>query len=151
MRIRPATLGQASRISGVSPADIGILMVWLKRGSGGEPGKEELTFKVEARSARRSLWPLTCRCAALRLRSLSDENILQHADRRGRYRLGAARPRRGGAGERVKAVVHDSVVTLSEVQLMTLPAEQVLAHQYRGSRSYFKRRCRTPVMTAWIS
>jgi tRNA uridine 5-carboxymethylaminomethyl modification enzyme len=31
-RIRPATLGQASRISGVSPADIGILMVWLKRG-----------------------------------------------------------------------------------------------------------------------
>jgi tRNA uridine 5-carboxymethylaminomethyl modification enzyme len=32
MRIRPATLGQASRISGVSPADVGILMVWLKRG-----------------------------------------------------------------------------------------------------------------------
>ena len=31
MKIRPATLGQASRISGVSPADIGILMVWLKR------------------------------------------------------------------------------------------------------------------------
>ena len=31
LKIRPATLGQASRISGVSPADIGILMVWLKR------------------------------------------------------------------------------------------------------------------------
>lgn len=31
IRIRPATVGQASRISGVSPADIGILMVWLKR------------------------------------------------------------------------------------------------------------------------
>ena len=31
-KIRPATLGQASRISGVSPSDIGILMVWLKRG-----------------------------------------------------------------------------------------------------------------------
>lgn len=31
VQIRPATLGQASRISGVSPADIGILMVWLKR------------------------------------------------------------------------------------------------------------------------
>ncbi len=31
IKIRPATLGQASRISGVSPADIGILMVWLKR------------------------------------------------------------------------------------------------------------------------
>jgi tRNA uridine 5-carboxymethylaminomethyl modification enzyme len=29
--IRPTTLGQASRISGVSPADIGIIMVWLKR------------------------------------------------------------------------------------------------------------------------
>ena len=34
-KIRPATLGQASRISGVSPADIGILTVWLKRGSAG--------------------------------------------------------------------------------------------------------------------
>ena len=33
IKIRPATLGQASRISGVSPADIGILTVWLKRGS----------------------------------------------------------------------------------------------------------------------
>jgi tRNA uridine 5-carboxymethylaminomethyl modification enzyme len=36
-KIRPATLGQASRISGVSPADISILMVWLKRhGTQGE-------------------------------------------------------------------------------------------------------------------
>ena len=32
-RIQPATLGQASRISGVSPSDIGILMVWLKQGA----------------------------------------------------------------------------------------------------------------------
>ena len=31
-KIRPATLGQAARISGVSPADISIVMVWLKRG-----------------------------------------------------------------------------------------------------------------------
>jgi tRNA uridine 5-carboxymethylaminomethyl modification enzyme len=35
-KLRPATLGQASRISGVSPADISILTVWLKRiGNGG--------------------------------------------------------------------------------------------------------------------
>jgi tRNA uridine 5-carboxymethylaminomethyl modification enzyme len=30
-QIRPGTVGQASRISGVSPADISILLVWLKR------------------------------------------------------------------------------------------------------------------------
>ncbi len=40
-KIRPITLGQAARISGVSPSDIGILMVWLKRGgqlpAGSEP------------------------------------------------------------------------------------------------------------------
>ncbi len=35
-KMRPATLGQASRISGVSPADVSILAVWLKRtGSNG--------------------------------------------------------------------------------------------------------------------
>src|SRR6266404_2490367 len=37
MKIRPGTLGQASRISGVSPADISILMVWLKRTGLGPP------------------------------------------------------------------------------------------------------------------
>jgi type IV pilus assembly protein PilC len=30
-RIRPGTVGQASRISGVTPADLSLVMVWLKR------------------------------------------------------------------------------------------------------------------------
>jgi tRNA uridine 5-carboxymethylaminomethyl modification enzyme len=34
IKIQPTTVGQASRISGVSPSDIGILMVWLKRSAG---------------------------------------------------------------------------------------------------------------------
>lgn len=34
-QIRPATFGQASRISGVSPADVSLLMVWARRTRGG--------------------------------------------------------------------------------------------------------------------
>jgi len=32
--IRPQTVGQASRISGITPADIGVLLVWLKKQGG---------------------------------------------------------------------------------------------------------------------
>lgn len=44
-RIRPATLGQASRISGVSPADISVLLVHLHR-----------TLAEDARSERTTGW-----------------------------------------------------------------------------------------------
>ena len=35
-RVKPATLGQASRISGVNPADISVLSVWIKRSTSSE-------------------------------------------------------------------------------------------------------------------
>jgi tRNA uridine 5-carboxymethylaminomethyl modification enzyme len=37
IKIRPVSLGQASRISGVSPADVGLLAVWLKRATAARP------------------------------------------------------------------------------------------------------------------
>jgi tRNA uridine 5-carboxymethylaminomethyl modification enzyme len=42
-KIRPGTVGQAARISGVSPADVSILMVWLKRAGAGESNQSSVT------------------------------------------------------------------------------------------------------------
>jgi tRNA uridine 5-carboxymethylaminomethyl modification enzyme len=50
-KIRPATIGHAARISGVSPADISILMVWLKRAAGingfNDPDKQKESCEPE--------------------------------------------------------------------------------------------------------
>jgi tRNA uridine 5-carboxymethylaminomethyl modification enzyme len=35
-QVRPATLGQASRISGVTPADVALLSVWIRKQRGGQ-------------------------------------------------------------------------------------------------------------------
>ncbi|MEY3480580.1 MAG: tRNA uridine 5-carboxymethylaminomethyl modification enzyme MnmG, partial [Verrucomicrobiota bacterium] len=35
-QVRPSTLGQASRISGVTPADVALLSVWIRKQRAGE-------------------------------------------------------------------------------------------------------------------
>lgn len=40
-RVRPQNIGQASRISGVSPADISVLMIWLSKRSYNKPTAED--------------------------------------------------------------------------------------------------------------
>lgn len=41
-QVRPVTLGQASRISGVTPADVALLSVWIRKQRGGERKLEVL-------------------------------------------------------------------------------------------------------------
>lgn len=43
--LRPKTLGQASRISGVSPADLSLVAVWIRRGSSPQPSLSECAHK----------------------------------------------------------------------------------------------------------
>ena len=45
-KIQPRTIGQAGRISGVSPADISILLVWLKRSGSGPLKAGEVSAAV---------------------------------------------------------------------------------------------------------
>jgi len=45
-KIKPATIGQAARISGVSPSDISILLIWLKRSAGINIGQNTNAAKV---------------------------------------------------------------------------------------------------------
>ncbi|MGC3992398.1 MAG: hypothetical protein QM796_22395 [Chthoniobacteraceae bacterium] len=39
-KVRPATFAQAGRISGITPADLGLISIWIRKRAGGQPGVE---------------------------------------------------------------------------------------------------------------
>ncbi len=53
-RLRPGTLGQASRIAGVSPADVAVLMLYLHRRevAAGAAPSDGSSVDTEARAGR---------------------------------------------------------------------------------------------------
>ena len=67
-RIRPVTVGQASRISGVNPADVNVLILSLKKSEEGDFhfGSKEVRFMLKCR------YPMSdIKCAVIRAASFA--------------------------------------------------------------------------------